>query len=512
VDLISAIVGALIGLLLGAGAILLTLRPKLAKLETEMGLANQAAEAARTDLARRTEELQAVQIQGAALKERVRQADAMMAKLAQLETDLRAEADMRLQRETEIARLTSTQEERERSFEEQKQGLLEAKQALEDRFKALSEEILKQNTTEMVRQAEELLKRFKDNADGDLKVRQEAIKETMEPFQLRLKQLEELNRSLDENRTKDKTEITEQIRQMNDLYGDLNKNTTRLVTALRDPGTAGNWGELALQRVLEIAGLAEHVDYETQVHIPGEDKNSRPDVIVTLPGERRIVIDAKTPLDAYLQAMEVNDEQQRRALLVTFAEKVMGHGKALAKRDYGKSVEGLELVGLFLPSESAYRAALDVRPNLVEDMLALNIMLISPQNSLGFLRAVAFGWKQDRLAKEAKEVHNAASQLYDSIQVLIGHYLDMGKGLNTAVKAYNNMEGNLRTRLIPRVRKMAELGAEHAKEIAEPTLVQDPVEASFQLPEVLSKSLPAPTSEGEGLFAVVSEEPREPEA
>jgi DNA recombination protein RmuC len=307
VDLISAIVGALIGLLLGAGAILLTLRPKLAKLETEMGLANQAAEAARTDLARRTEELQAVQIQGAALKERVRQADAMMAKLAQLETDLRAEADMRLQRETEIARLTSTQEERERSFEEQKQGLLEAKQALEDRFKALSEEILKQNTTEMVRQAEELLKRFKDNADGDLKVRQEAIKETMEPFQLRLKQLEELNRSLDENRTKDKTEITEQIRQMNDLYGDLNKNTTRLVTALRDPGTAGNWGELALQRVLEIAGLAEHVDYETQVHIPGEDKNSRPDVIVTLPGERRIVIDAKTPLDAYLQAMEVND-------------------------------------------------------------------------------------------------------------------------------------------------------------------------------------------------------------
>jgi len=174
---------------------------------------------------------------------------------------------------------------------------------------------------------------------------------------------------------------------MNDLYGDLNKNTTRLVTALRDPGTAGNWGELALQRVLEIAGLAEHVDYETQVHIPGEDKNSRPDVIVTLPGERRIVIDAKTPLDAYLQAMEVNDEQQRRALLVTFAEKVMGHGKALAKRDYGKSVEGLELVGLFLPSESAYRAALDVRPNLVEDMLALNIMLISPQNSYAHLAA-----------------------------------------------------------------------------------------------------------------------------
>ncbi|GAB4117219.1 MAG: hypothetical protein Fur0036_00530 [Fimbriimonadaceae bacterium] len=511
-DLISAIVGALIGLLLGAGAILLNLRPKLAKLETEAGLAHQAAEAARTDLARRTEELQAVQIQGAALEERVRQADAMTAKLAQLEADLRAEADMRLQRETEIARLTSTQEERERSFEEQKQGLLEAKQALEDRFKALSEEILKQNTTEMVRQAEELLKRFKDNADGDLKVRQEAIKETLEPFHLRLKQLEELNRSLDESRTKDKTEITEQIRQMNELYGDLNKNTTRLVTALRAPGTAGQWGELALKKVLEIAGLDEHIDYATQVHVQGEDKNSRPDVVVTLPGNRRIVIDAKTPLDAYMQALEVTDTEQKKQLLAAFANKVLGHAKELAKKDYAKKVEGLDLVGLFLPSEGAYRAALDARPSLVEDMLELNIMLISPQNSLGFLRAVAFGWKQDRLAKEAKEVHAAASQLYDSIATLIQYYNKMGRSLHGAVEAYNDMEGNIRSRIIPRVRKMAELGAEHAKEIAEPKLIQEPLEASFQLPEVLSKALPAPESEPRGLFGEVSDEPTEPEA
>lgn len=510
--MISAIVGALIGLLLGAGAILLTLRPKLAKLETETGLANQAAEVARTDLARRTEELQAVQIQGAALEERVRQADAMISKLAQLEADLRAEGDMRLQRETEIARLTSTQEERERSFEEQKQGLLEAKQALEDRFKALSEEILKQNTTEMVRQAEELLKRFKDNADGDLKVRQEAIKETLEPFQLRLKQLEELNRSLDENRTKDKTEITEQIRQMNDLYGDLNKNTTRLVTALRDPGTAGQWGEMVLARVLEVAGLTEHVAYETQVHIAGEDKKSIPDAIVTLPGGRRIIIDAKTPLDHYLQAMEATEEEQRKRLLITFTEKLLGHAKDLAKRDYAKKVEGLELVGLFLPSESAYRAALDVRPSIVEDMLALNIMLMSPQNSLGFLRAVSFGWKQDRLAKEAKEVHRAASKLYDSIQVMISHYVSMGRGLTTAVKSYNSMEANLRTRLIPRVRDMAELGAEHTKEIPETQLVEDPVVPSLQLPEVISKALPAPEAEPRGLFAVVPDNPNEPEA
>jgi len=506
------LVGALIGLILGVGAILLVLRPKLTKLETETELANQAAEASRAELAGRTEELKAVQIQGAGLEERVRQADAMLAKLAQLESELKAEAEMRMQRETEIARLTNSQEERERSFEEQKQGLLEAKQALEDRFKTLSEDILKQSTTEMVRQAEELLKRFKDNADGDLKVRQEAIKETLEPFQLRLKQLEELNRSLDENRTKDKTEITEQIRQMNELYGDLNKNTTRLVTALRAPGTAGQWGELALKKVLEIAGLDEHVDYATQVHVQGEDKNSRPDVVVTLPGNRRIVIDAKAPLDAYMQAMEVSDPEQRKAHLATFAAKVLGHAKDLSKKDYAKKVEGLDLVGLFLPSEGAYRAAIDARPSLVEDMLELNIMLISPQNSLGFLRAVAFGWKQDRLAKEAKEVHKAASKLYESIAVMINHYVSMGKSLNSAVRSYNDMEGNLRSRLIPRVREMAELGAEHAKEITETRLVEEPVVPSLQLPEVLVKALPAPDSEPRGLFAIVPDEPAEPEA
>ncbi len=511
-DSISLVVGALVGILVGALVVLLWLRPKVARAETEGQFERQAAETARRDLAARTEELNAANIHVASLEERNRQVEAISARLATVEGALKAETEVRSQRESEIARLASGQEERERSFEQQKQEWMETKQALEDRFKALSEDILKQSTTEMVRQAEELLKRFKDNADGDLKVRQEAIKETLEPFQDRLKQLEELNRSLDESRTKDKTEITEQIRQMNDLYGDLNKNTTRLVTALRDPGTAGQWGELALTRVLEVAGLTEHVDYETQVHIPGDDKNSRPDAIVTLPGDRRIIIDAKTPLDAYLQAMEATEEEQRKRFLITFAEKLMGHAKDLAKRDYAKKVEGLELVGLFLPSESAYRAALDVRPSIVEDMLALNIMLISPQNSLGFLRAVSFGWKQDRLAKEAKEVHQAASKLYDSIQVMIGHYVSMGKGLNSAVKSYNSMEANLRTRLIPRVRDMAELGAEHAKEIPETQLVEDPVVASLQLPEVLTKSLPAPALESEGLFAVVREEPKEPEA
>jgi DNA recombination protein RmuC len=296
-------------------------------------------------------------------------------------------------------------------------------------------------------------------ASGDLahaKIRGELVR----PIEDTLKRLEAQVEGAEKSRIHAQGELREQLRRLSEDGARIQRETSRLVDALRKPQGRGRWGELQLRRVVEMAGMVEYCDFEEQMHLRGEGGAIlRPDLVVRLPGDKQIVVDAKVPAEAYLQALEAEDEAQRKAALRRHADQVRQHIRALGDRAYWNQFpEAPDFVVLFLPGDPFLSAALEADPGLFDESLSRRILLVGPTTLVALLKAAAYGWQQAGLSQRAEEIRTLGQELYARLVVLSGHFQKLGRELHSAVDAYDRAVGSLESRVLVSGRRMGELG------------------------------------------------------
>jgi DNA recombination protein RmuC len=352
------------------------------------------------------------------------------------------------------------------------------KQETESAFKALSADALARNNQAFLELARATLAQTQEAARGDLELRQQAIVELVAPVRNSLDKVDSQIQELEKARAGAYAALHEQVRGLAETQTQLRAETGKLVTALRTPGVRGRWGEIQLRRVVEMAGMLDHCDFVTQAAVASEEGRLRPDLLVRLPAGKTIVVDAKTPLDGYLQAIEAPDEQTRKARLADHARQVRAHLMALGRKSYWEQFEHApEFAVLFLPGECFFSAALESDPSLIEFGVGQNIILATPTTLIALLRAVAYGWRQENLAQNAAEISALGKDLFKRLSDMGDHWNKVGKALEHAVEAYNAAVGSLEARVMVSARRFAELKtAPLGVEIAE----LEPVEKSVR--------------------------------
>jgi len=394
---------------------------------------------------------------------------------------------------TEISRLSTKLQEQEKAFEGKLALLEDAKQKLSDAFKALSAEALKSNSTQFLELAKTNLDKYHEGAKTELEKRQKAIDELVKPLKESLTKVDDKLGHIEKVRSAGFATLTEQIKSLATSEAALKKETANLVTALRRPMVRGRWGEIQLKRVVEIAGMLEYCDFTTQESTPTETSRIRPDMIVRLPNERLIVVDSKTPLEGYLESIEATDEQTRVEKLQQHARAVRTHILNLGAKGYWDQFnETPEFVVMFLPGEMFFSAALEQEPRLIEMGVEKKVILSTPTTLIALLRAVSYGWQQQRVAESAQAISDLGRELYDRIAVLVRHFGEIGKNLDRATDAYNKAVGSMETRVLVSARKFKELGAATSAELGTPRTV-DAKPRTLQPPETEPPSpLPGP--------------------
>jgi len=335
--------------------------------------------------------------------------------------------------------------------------LEKTKVQMTESFKALSMDVFHENSKAFLHLAEAQLGKFQEGAKVDLEGKQKAIEASLEPLKAVMKQLDDQHRELEKRREGAYSALHKQLELMMASDKELRQETGQLVRALRSPQMRGSWGQVHLRRVVELAGLVNHCDFSEQVTIETNGKVLRPDLVIRLPGQRHIVVDAKTPLEAYLDASETQDENRREVRLLDHAASLRKHIKDLSAKEYWKGFDlAPEYVILFLPAEAFFSAALQSDPSLIEVGADQNIIVATPTTLIAILRAVAFGWKQEGLSKSAQEIAKLGADLYDRLGTLCDHWKKLGKELGSAVDAYNQSVISLESRALVSARRLKE--------------------------------------------------------
>jgi DNA recombination protein RmuC len=379
------------------------------------------------------------------LRGRLRALTAASARSGELERELdRARSDLTHERERAEERLATVQDAQER---------------LSASFKALSAEALQASQSQLVELARAQLAAAQTEGKGDLDKRQQAVEQLVAPLREQLGRVDAQLVKLDQDRRESRGRMDAQIRALAETGEKLRTETGALVTALRKPNTRGQWGQMQLRNVVELAGMVAHCDFVEQSSFAGTDTSLRPDLVVRLPGGKHVVVDAKAPLQGVLDAYEARDEEERERHLRDHARLLRKHVKALADKAYWEGLDSApDFVVMFLPGEHLYGAALDADPALLEDAMARRVLIATPTTLLAILRAVGYGWQQERVADSAKAISELGRELHSRLVKLSGLFGTLGSRLNSAVRAYNEAVGSYEARVLPGARRFADHG------------------------------------------------------
>ena len=348
-------------------------------------------------------------------------------------------------------------------------SLRDAHKAVGEMFKGLSQEALQRNNELFLGLAQERLANLTQGASAELHAREQAIAHLVGPVVERLNRVDALLAQLEVKRESAYQSLTDQVKALIESHlPRLHRETANLVKALREPAARGRWGELQLRRVVEMAGMLDHCDFIEQAQRTGDEgRILRPDLVVRLPGGRHVVVDAKTPVDAYLNAVEADDEAVRASYLKRHAAQVRTHLGQLAKKAYWEQFpRAPEFVVMFVPGEVFFSAALREDPSLIETGVDQKVIPASPTTLIALLRAVSYGWQQDAIARNAEEIAALGRELYKRVALLGRGWSDTGAKLAAAVQAYNKTVGTLEARVLPQARRFRDLRAGDEEEIA----------------------------------------------
>jgi DNA recombination protein RmuC len=327
-------------------------------------------------------------------------------------------------------------------------------------FQVLADTALRTSQQSFLDSARSTLETVRVEMTGDLTQRQTAVETVVKPLADSLAKLESQLHELEFTRQRAFGGIEQQLQTMAQREVDLQKETEKLVSALRSPQVRGRWGEITLRRVAELAGMAERCDFFEQETQETESGRIRPDMIVKLPGDRTIVVDAKVPLTAYLDAVAATSDTDRRNALLRHSQQVAKHVEQLSGKTYWAEFQPTpEFVVLFLPGDPFFSAALEYKPSLLEDAAEMKILVATPTTLIAILKGVSHGWRQEKLAKNAEEIRQLAAELFDRIVTLQAHFNDIGNALGKSVESFNRCVASLESRLYPSLRRIRDLGA-----------------------------------------------------
>ena len=384
----------------------------------------------------------------------------------------------------ERVRLETQLAEARKALEDQKRLLDESQEKLENAFKALASDALRSSNESFLKLAQETLQKHLAQASGDLDLRKKAVEDLVKPITDQLKVYQEKADAMERERQTAYGGLTTLLTSVAQTQEKLKSETGSLVSALRRPNVRGQWGEFTLRRVVELAGMTEHCDFQVQETVASEGGVQRPDLVVRLPNKRDIVVDSKAVADGYFEALEAPSEDLRRLALAKHASHLREQMRALSeKRYWEKFARSADFVVLFVPAEPILDAAVQADPALIEDAMNRRVVIATPSTLVALLKAVAYGWRQERLAENSAKVAEEGKKLLDAINVWAGHFLKLRGAVFDVVQHFNATQGSIERNVLPKARAMKELGVQTLKDIPSIEPVSE-VPRAAELPKV----------------------------
>jgi len=473
-EFVNDILIFLLGLSLGGLIAWLAVKSRLGRRLTEVLTQNSADIAKLQEVIQGTErELQDKDTKISDLQAKLNQADARILKISEERSAANAKLEQMHQVEqalkektSEVKHLSATQAaletiiEKERVATEEKLQVLEkAREELSNTFQVISAKALKNSHESFLELARATLGEYQKSAVRDLDLRQKEVKQIVEPVRDSLEKFDRQVQAMERVRQKAYGGLSQQVESLMTTQQQLHKETANLVKALRTPQVRGRWGEITLRRVAELAGMLTYCDFFEQETKDTEEGRLRPDMIVRLPNEKQIVVDSKAPLLAYLEALEAQTEEERTDKLVLHAKQTQIHMNNLSQKAYWEQFHPTpEFVVLFIPGENFFSSALEYNPGLIEEGVSKGVILATPTTLISLLKAVAFGWRQETMARNAEAISHLGKELYARVSTMAEHLQNLGKSIEKCVSTYNQVIGSFERRVLTSARKFSELG------------------------------------------------------